>query len=170
MTRNLYVALGSFGALCGVNITAYLLNLHKMVGAVTSSMIAEATAILAIMGVLYILLPERFKKNIFLIIPLALVGGAIFEMLTYFSLNSIETFMSIMGPYATYGIPTILAIGIPILIISGIVQRKRKFIIDITGKKGFLVNFFICLAFAAVILWIMIEFNVYDMWRNLIHL
>lgn len=155
-----YRTIGAIGALVGVNIAVRLLNIPIESNFVFGNHIGEAVMVVGLLALLTDLNIIKTKNGYLFLGLIALVFGAIWEVLS-FSTLFIETGRQVViAEWLKIGPIIIFLIGVPVLYISDRISRERiiwGFVSS--GRQGLMINFIFCLGYATLALYLLIKWG-----------
>jgi len=158
----LYRTIGALAALLGANIAAKILFPSIAINFVGFNHIADSIMVLGLLAFLTDLniLKTNGKtlKKYFKIGVLALVLGAVWEILSFSSLFFGSTSIFIVSEWIKIAPLIIGLVGLPVLWISDRVSRERLiFGMKSTGLKGLAFNFIFCLSYTIIAMILLVK-------------
>jgi hypothetical protein len=153
---SLYRSIGALGGLVGLSIAAVLFNIPLEGNFLVGNHLGESLALVGIIGLLadINLLPQKYRNNFIALGIIALIAGAVWEVLSFGSLFIQSNFQEIIVEWFLIAPIIIGFIGVPILFISRQVSRERLiFGMDATNSKGLVFVFIFSALYTIAAFW-----------------
>ena len=132
MATTPYQSLGFLGALLGANIVISLFRLSETMTLTAQNHIGEALSYLLLGSIILDFFSKKENPPFFLIPIFAFITGLIYQPLSYLVLFNFTLLKQLILEWTIYSIPTILFIGLPIMLISEYFKRKNNPIYSFT--------------------------------------
>ena len=145
-----YTTMGFLGALIGANLAKVLFLSQTGVDAMDSNHIGEGLGLLLVGGIFYDIINSKLKLQTLpipavIILPIAtFIIGAFWEVFSFLSAFNITEMTHILSSWWKYGFPIIFFVGMPVMMFTEFIRKKKKFIgLNVTNSKGIIFAFIV---------------------------
>lgn len=163
-----YVEIGALAGIVSAVVVSFFLGINPDSNYIIVDHIVESVAVMFVLGLIWDLISTNRKKSIIFIIPASILVGWAWQLASFMGYTAVS-FVKTTQSWFSYGLLTIIFVGVPILFISYYIRgRKEIFGIRDTGYQGRMINFALCFVVTFVVISVLYIFGIYDYFYTLL--